>query len=104
MHLEDCRESAYKGVGHGLRVLDSISKWVDIQQMSQPLCHAGESFQSRLATFQCDLDFFRHQFPKVGKEVKELLQTLLEHLESHTYIIYRASQIGLIALCSIVVY
>lgn len=48
--------------------------------MSQPLWCAGESFQSRLATLQSDLDFFRDQFPKVGKEIKELQQTLHEHL------------------------
>lgn len=65
---------------HGLRVLDCLAKWIDNQQMSQPLWCAGESFQSRLATLQSDLEFFRDQFPKVGKEIKELQQTLLEHL------------------------
>lgn len=65
---------------HGLRVLDCLSKWIDTQQISQPLWCAGESFQSRLATLQSDLDFFRDQFPRVGKEIKELQQTLHEHL------------------------
>ena len=81
MHLEDCRESAHEGVVHGLQVLDSVSEWIDTQQMSQPLGYAGESFQSRLATLRCDLDFFCDQFTKVGKEVKELQQTLYEHLD-----------------------
>lgn len=48
--------------------------------MTQTLWCAGESFQSRLASLQSDLDFFRDQFPKVGKEIKELQQTLHEHL------------------------
>lgn len=80
MHLEDCRQSAHKGVVHGLRVLDCLSKWIDTQQISQPLWCAGESFQSRLATLRSDLEFFRDQFPKVGNEIKELQQTLHEHL------------------------
>lgn len=48
--------------------------------MTQTLWCAGESFQSRFASLQSDLDFFRDQFPKVGKEIKELQQTLHEHL------------------------
>lgn len=80
MHLEDCRQSAHKGVVHGLRVLDCLSKWIDTQQISQPLWCAGESFQSRLATLRSDLEFFRDQFPTVGNEIKELQQTLHEHL------------------------
>lgn len=80
VHLEDCRQSAHKGVVHGLRVLDCLSKWIDTQQISQPLWCAGESFQSRLATLRSDLEFFRDQFPKVGNEIKELQQTLHEHL------------------------
>lgn len=66
---------------HGLQVLDSVSKWIDTQPMSQPLWYAGESFQNRLATLKCDLDFFHDQFIEVGKEVKELQQTLHEHLD-----------------------
>lgn len=81
MHLEDCRESAHKGGVHGLRVLDCLSKWIDTQQISQPLWCAGESFQSRLATLQSDLEFFRDQFLKVGNEIKELQQTLDKHLD-----------------------
>lgn len=65
---------------HGLQVLDSVSKWIGTQQMSQPLWYAGESFQNRLATLQCDLDFFLDQLTKVGKEVKELQRTLKVHL------------------------
>lgn len=89
MHLEDCRESAYKGVVHGLLVLDSISKLVDIQQMSQPLCHAGESFQSRLLS---------SPVLKSRKSSQRAAADPPEHLDSHTYIIYRASHIGLIAI------
>lgn len=80
MHLEDCRESAHKGVEHGLRVLDSVTEWIYNQQLSQQLWDAGLSFESRLATLESDLHFFRDQFPKVGKEIKELQQTLHEHL------------------------
>lgn len=80
VHLEDCCESAHEGVVHGLRVLDCLAKWIDTQQMTQTLWCAGESFQSRLASLQSDLDFFRDQFTKVGKEIKEVQQTLYEHL------------------------
>ena len=79
MHLEYCRESTHKSVVHGLQVLDSASKWIGIQQMSQPLWYAGESFQNRLAILQCDLDFFFDQLTKVEKEVKELQQILQVH-------------------------
>lgn len=66
---------------HVLHVLDSVSKWIDNRQISQPLWSAGESFQSRLATLRGDLVFFRRQFSNLRKEVEKLQQTVHEHLD-----------------------
>jgi hypothetical protein len=48
--------------------------------MPQPLWDAGESFQDRLETLQGDLRYFRDQFTRIAAEIKELQQTIHEHL------------------------
>ena len=81
VHLEDCRSSAYKGVTHGLEVLDSVTKWADTLNSSQLLWDAGELFADRFAILRTDLDFFRDNFSDIEKQVQELQQTLHDHLE-----------------------
>jgi CorA-like Mg2+ transporter protein len=48
--------------------------------MPQPLWDAGESFQDRFETLQGDLRYFRDQFTRIAAEIKELQQTIHEHL------------------------
>lgn len=81
MHLEDCRSSAHEGVTHGLEVLDSVAKWADTLNSSQLLWDAGEPFADRFAVLRKDLNFFRDNFSKIEKQVKELQQNLHDHLE-----------------------
>lgn len=81
LHLEDYRASAQDGILHVLRVLETVTQWVDGQQQTQPIWDAGESFDDRLSTIKQDLTFLRDQLTEISKGVKELQQTLREHLD-----------------------
>lgn len=81
MHLEDCRSSAYRGVTHGLEVLDSVARWADTLNISQLLWDAGEPFVDRFAVLRKDLDFLGDHFLDIEKQMKELQQTLHDHIE-----------------------
>lgn len=81
IHLEDCRSSAHDGVTHGLEVLDSVTKWADTLTSPQLLWDGGEPFVDRFAVIRKDLDFFRHNLSDIEKQVKELQQTLHDHIE-----------------------
>jgi hypothetical protein len=81
VHLEDYRASAQDGILHALRVLETVTQWVDGQQQMQPIWDAGESFEDRLSTIKQDLTFLRDQLTEISKVVKELQQTLREHLD-----------------------
>lgn len=81
VHLEDCRSSAYEGMIHGLEVLDSVSEWTASRNFLQPLWDAGDPFVDRFAVLQQDLEFFRDHFSDIEKQVKELQQTIHDHLE-----------------------
>jgi CorA-like Mg2+ transporter protein len=81
MHLEDCRVCAYKGVTHGLQVLDRVTKWVDLQNTPRPLWDAGEPFPNRLAALQGDLRYFRNEFTGIAAEIEELQKILREYLQ-----------------------
>jgi hypothetical protein len=81
VHLEDCRASAYEGAVHGLGVLKSIMEWLGTQQTSQPLWDAGGPFSDRFATLRRDLEHFCREFSTIRNGIKELPETLHEHLD-----------------------
>lgn len=81
VHLEDCRSSAYEGMIHALQVLDSVAKWTDTRNSPRSLWDAGEPFADRFAILQRDLEFLRDNFSHIEKQVKELQETLHDHLE-----------------------
>ena len=60
-------------------------KWKNIRNSPQALWNAEQAFADRFAILQQDLEFFRDNFCDVEKRVKELQQTLQDHLElAHT--------------------
>jgi hypothetical protein len=85
VHLEDYRASAQEGIVHACRVIERINKWIDTQHPAQhpaqPFWDAGQSFQSRFSVIEEDLIFLRDQLIDISQELKELQQTLREHLE-----------------------
>ena len=81
VHLEDYRASAQEGIVHACQVIERLNQWIDAQKPSQPFWDAGQSFPGRISAIEQDLIFLREQLTHISKELRELQQTLREHLE-----------------------
>lgn len=66
---------------HCLEVLDSVAKWTDTLNTTQPLWDAGEPFAHRFAVLRKDLEFICDNLSDIERQGKELQQTLRDHLE-----------------------
>ena len=81
MHLEDCRQSALDGVTHALEVLDTMRKWLRLQQSQNTFWDAGKSFEDRFAVVQRDLEHLAEEVAALQPQIKDLQQVLHEHTD-----------------------
>lgn len=81
VHLEDCRQSSFDGLSHALKVLETFQTWTHVQQNQRCLWDGGKSFETRFTETQTDLEHLVRELTALQLPIRELKQTLHEHLD-----------------------
>jgi hypothetical protein len=79
VHLEDCRALAYEGVDHGLQVLDSLHTWIE-DRKSLGLWDGRHRILNAFDIWREASEWYRKRLSVIGDKIKELKNTLQEHL------------------------